>query len=236
MNELAQRHGSIVRLLAPGGIASIVSMRGKAYTVGADGVVEVEPDDVVSFPPPLYERLDGTTPAIQEKAASLDGLRKRLLDAFRAIMSGGAYNVRGRLGRPSAQPADFDAWGYVIEMGTDCSSSLTLKLPDGRVECWYDVSVQRSATPLPASAPRGSAGRPEVYDWAALAKPLAEYVEAHGQFGSQADLEKWCLSHVKLRQGARKPKGQTKDLKNARDAIKRHGLDKIGLGAIGVID
>jgi hypothetical protein len=72
-------------------------------------------------------------------------------------------------------------------------------------------------------------GRPEAYNWAALMEPLTQYVEEHGIFPSQTDLAKWCIENVKLNRSVRRPKGESPDLKNAGCAVKKHGLDKVGL-------
>src|SRR5262249_28648476 len=80
--------------------------------------------------------------------------------------------------------------------------------------------------------PRGKAGRPEAYDWRALAEPLRQLVEEMDRkgerFESKADLQKWCIENVKLRPKARPPKGSKgfPDPETAKAAIPRHGLDK----------
>ncbi len=83
---------------------------------------------------------------------------------------------------------------------------------------------------------RGTPGRREAYDWPALKEPLSEHVNKHGEFASLTELTNWCVENVKLRRGARHPKGQAIDQKNAQKAIRRHALDKIGLGANGASD
>jgi len=99
------------------------------------------------------------------------------------------------------------------------------------------TAIERSKARGDQTRPRqrGTRGRPEAYDWAALKKPLAEYVAARGPFGSQADLINWCIENVMLRPNARQPKGDGPDAKTVKAAIVRHGLDKIGLGDIGAI-
>ena len=234
LNELAQRHRSIVRLRAPGNISWIVSKRGKVYTIGADGVVEVEPDDVESFP---YERLDGTTPAIIQKKKlcwmackrhfSMSFEQKCSVAAIAGAASAGVLRPSRRILRPGGM-----WWRWRRAPRRASSSNCRMDGLNFGTMSWCSRPRHRCSRVRRAAVLADRRFTIGPHSQSRSPNTLRHTVE----FGSQADLEKWCLSHVKLRQGARKPKGQTKDLKNAKDAIKRHGLDKIGLGAIGVID
>jgi hypothetical protein len=93
--------------------------------------------------------------------------------------------------------------------------------------------IGRAEVPAQRSAGKRGPGRPEVYDWAALEQPLAKRVKQHGPFASLTDLAKWCIENVKVNKGVRRPKGDALDVKNTITAIKKHGLDKIGLGEAG---
>jgi hypothetical protein len=79
--------------------------------------------------------------------------------------------------------------------------------------------------------PRGSPGRPPSYDWPGIVPMLRQYVKAHGYFEAKADLIKWLHDEVKVRPAARAPKGEGLDRKTITNAIRRHGLEKIGLGS-----
>src|SRR6266849_8911859 len=74
-----------------------------------------------------------------------------------------------------------------------------------------------------------SGGRPVVYDWLALIEPLKSYVSENGKFDTLAALVNWCVDHVTVRAGARRPRGDGPDPKSVKAAISKHGLDEIAL-------
>jgi hypothetical protein len=73
--------------------------------------------------------------------------------------------------------------------------------------------------------PRGSAtkpgGRVSTYDWPALRLKLERHVREHGQFPLKARLIEWCQENAAI--------GKAPDDKTVREAIKKYGLDKIGV-------
>jgi hypothetical protein len=104
--------------------------------------------------------------------------------------------------------------------------------PTGRTNVVPIEPDRRSAPPVPLDISRRTSGQPgrrEVYDWPGLKGPLTDHVRGKGQFGAIVDLVRWCVDNVKLKSNARRPRGTAIDLKNAKAAIIKHGLDKIGL-------
>jgi hypothetical protein len=73
--------------------------------------------------------------------------------------------------------------------------------------------------------PRGFAtragGRVLTYDWPALRLKLERHVREHGQFPVKARLIEWCQKNAAI--------GKTPDEKTVREAIKKYGLDEIGV-------
>ena len=147
--------------------------------------------------------------------------------------------------------SDLHLW---VSEADSAPATIKPKMDDGRVVPIRGQTSVREVPPRSPQAPdetpmyeaiaarareRGTPGRREAYDWAALKKPLAVKVGAHGRFAQQTDLVNWCIENVRLRPGAQRPKGGGIDAKTVKAAIHRHSLDKIGLsdpGAIGEID
>jgi hypothetical protein len=136
---------------------------------------------------------------------------------------------------PRRLPRDAAAPGEFLFLGVD---ELLISRDDA--VAWFRQRgakspewIGRAEVPAQRSAGKRGPGRPEVYDWAALEQPLAKRVKQHGPFASLTDLAKWCIENVMLNKGVRRPKGDALDVKNTITAIKKHGLDKIGLGEAG---
>jgi hypothetical protein len=68
-------------------------------------------------------------------------------------------------------------------------------------------------------------GRVPTYDWPALRVELERHVREHGQFPLKARLIEWCQENAAI--------GKAPDEKTVRDAIKKYGLDEIGVSRGG---
>jgi hypothetical protein len=92
-------------------------------------------------------------------------------------------------------------------------------------------SVAQASISVTSRAPK--AGRPEAYDWGALAEPLRLHVQElknrNQRIEALADLVNWCIDNAQLRPNALRPKSSDSypDPKTVKAAISRHGLDKI---------
>jgi len=89
--------------------------------------------------------------------------------------------------------------------------------PHGRI--FDHVRIQ----PLRATA--SARGRKSTYDWVGLKAPLADKTE-RTDFKTVAQLVEWCTEKVVLRKTGKKPSEPPNDA-TVRDAISKHGLDKI---------
>ncbi len=64
-------------------------------------------------------------------------------------------------------------------------------------------------------------GRAPTYDWLSLRLKLERHVREHGRFPVRARLIEWCQTSAAI--------VKTPDEKTVRDAIKKYGLDAIGV-------
>jgi hypothetical protein len=75
----------------------------------------------------------------------------------------------------------------------------------------------------PRGTPTKDGGRAPTYDWPALRLKLEGHVRDHGRFPLKARLIEWCQKNAAI--------GKEPDEKTVREAIKRHGLNEIGVTA-----
>jgi hypothetical protein len=66
-----------------------------------------------------------------------------------------------------------------------------------------------------------SSGRVPKYDWPALRLKLERHIREHGQFPIKTRLIEWCQKNAAI--------DKEPDEKTVREAIKKHGLDEIGV-------
>lgn len=145
----------------------------------------------------------------------LDVQHGDLFERSRRIMTGFTLDLAPSAGA-TTEPAVATRPGAVPEDGAASAAGPNV------------VSIKRDPKSAPAHV-AGKPGRREVYDWAALKPPLEDHVRGNGAFATKEDLARWCIENVRLKAGARRPKGNAIDLKNAKAAIEKHKLHEIGL-------
>jgi hypothetical protein len=101
-------------------------------------------------------------------------------------------------------------------------------------EEWAIASeLRRGATEIGCGKLRkkGKAGAPERYDWDALKHQLREHLQAKGGFETRQELRNWCIENLRLKAGAPRPRGKSKDdppdPHTVSDGIRRRHLHEI---------
>jgi hypothetical protein len=97
------------------------------------------------------------------------------------------------------------------------------------------ATKESAAAPRPLSTPnsplRAEAGREPSYNYERLKEDLRKHCATHGLFTEEREFVTWCVKNAELLPGCAPPKGAGKyaDRRTIKAAIKRHGLERIGL-------